>query len=699
MALNRKNPHTAWETTARFRRYSLIALLLLTTIVSGYHIAGILPYHGATPLEVAIVIVFATLFAWISIGFWEAMAGLFTLIRRYDRFAVTQSGDDRDALDGTEGRTAITMPICNEEVDRVFAGLRATYLSLEKTGQIQYVDFFILSDSSNPDKWIEEEIAWADLCRSLGAYDRVFYRRRHVNLKHKSGNIADFCRRWGRNYQYMIVLDADSVMSGPAIVRMICLMAAHPKMGILQTAPVPVNRETLIARMHQFASRLYGPMFNAGLHFIQLGDSHFWGHNAIIRVAPFMEHCGLPELPGKPPRGGYILSHDFVEAAFMRRGGWEIWFAYDLQGSYEEIPPTLLDELKREQRWCQGNIQHMRLLFKKGLFLAHRALFLHGALSYIVSPLWLLFLGLSTAEAIMEAFRVPVYFTADHALFPQWPTWYTQWAFTLLSATTVMLFSPKLLSVLLVIIKNGREQSFGGTVKLLTSMVAEVLFAVLFAPIRMLSHTKFVLFGLLGKTVEWNPQKRSDRETGWLDAIRFHGLGTALGLIWGGVLLLYNKAFLWWNLPILIPLIISAPLSVLSSRVSLGRSFRKMGLFLIPEEIDPPPVLRLLQDNLQQTEASVPRPSDPLQEGFVRAVVDPSVNALHCSLRRKERRVSPAIRKRRQRLQEKALSEGPERLSPKEKKELLSDTLCMHQLHLSVWEISDLRLAAMWGID
>lgn len=698
MSKNKKFPRKRWERHARLRRFVLLVLIIFTTIVAAYQISGILPHQGSTNLELAIVIVFATLFAWISIGFWEAIAGLFTLLCRFNRLAVLQSPDDKDTLDGTEGRTAILMPICNEDVDRVFAGLHATYHSLEDTGQLQYFDFFVLSDSSDPDKWIEEEIAWAESCRTLGAYNRVFYRHRKVNLKRKSGNIADFCRRWGQNYHYMIVMDADSVLTGSIILRMVRLMANHPNMGILQTAPHPVNRETLIARIQQFASRVYGPMFNAGLHFMQLGDSHFWGHNAIIRVAPFMEHCGLPELSGKPPRGGFILSHDFVEAAFMRRGGWEVWFAFDLEGGYEEIPPTLLDELKREQRWCQGNIQHMRLLFTRGLFWAHRALFLHGALSYIASPLWVLFLGLSTTEAISEVFRVPVYFPTDHALFPEWPTWYTQWAFTLLSATAIILFLPKLLSVLLILAKKGLRRAFGGAIRILLSTSLEILFAVFFAPIRMLFHTKFVIFALLGFTVEWTPQRRSDRATGWLDALRFHGFGTALGLIWGGALFIYNQSFFWCNMPILVPLVLSVPLSVFSSRVGVGRAFRKMGLFLIPEEIDPPPILRSL-DNLQQKERSASCPDVFKGKGFMMAVVDPYVNALHCTLLRRDRKVSQTIDHRRQRLQEKALIQGPACLSVNEKKELLSDPSRMRKLHLSIWESSDRKLAEIWGIS
>jgi membrane glycosyltransferase len=687
-----------WENAARVRRGVILALILSSTVLASSYMADVLPYRGNTWLELTIVVVFAALFAWISIGFWEAVAGLFILARRYDRFAVTRTGEEGASLGGTGARTAILIPISNEEVDRVVAGLVATYRSLEKTGQLDHFDFYILSDSSDPDTWVDEEIAWAGICRSLKAFSRVFYRHRRVNLKRKSGNIADFCRRWGNNYRYMVVMDADSVMAGSTLVRMVQMMERHPKVGILQTSPAAINRETPIGRIQQFANHLYGPMFAAGLHFMQLGDSHFWGHNAILRVAPFMKHCGLPSLPGKPPRGGDILSHDFVEAAFMRRAGWEVWLAYDLEGSYEEVPPTLLEELKRDRRWCQGNLQHIRLLFTKGLLSAHRALFLHGAMSYVSALLWFLFLSLSTAEAIAEAFRMPVYFPTGKALFPEWPVWQPGWALTLLSTTALLLFLPKLLSVVLIITQKGRVRLFGGFLRLLLSLAMEVGFSALFAPIRMLFHSKFVFITLLGRQVGWGSQQRSDLGTGWMEALRYHGPGMLLALIWGTALFLFNRSFFWWNTPIIIPLLLSAPLSVWSSRAGRGRALRNLGLFLIPEEVEPPPEWTLLQKTERELETK--RSLQPLgmEGGFLRAVVDPCANTLHRALLRRERTVTQVIAQRRQALQEKALALGPKSLSVREKKEMLYDPTRLAQLHRQVWEISDEVLARKWGI-
>ena len=262
---------------------------------------------GYFGLEALLLVLFAVLFAWISIGFWASVLGYVALVRRHDRFAVADAPDEENAPIPPEAHTAILIPICNEDVDRVFAGLDATYRSLEQTGELGQFDFFVLSDTSNPDTWVEEEAAWAELCRCLDAFDKIFYRRRRINLKRKSGNVADFCRRWGRNYRYMVVFDADSVMTGPTLVRMVRRMERRQDIAILQTASLAVHHETLFARLQQFANHVYGPLFAAGLHFWQLGDGQYWGHNAIIRVAPFMRHCALPRLPGRPPLGGDIL--------------------------------------------------------------------------------------------------------------------------------------------------------------------------------------------------------------------------------------------------------------------------------------------------------------------------------------------------------------------------------------------------------
>lgn len=687
-----------WERAAKWRRFLLLLLIGSTTFIASSYMAALLPRRGGNALEIALVICFAVLFAWISIGFWAAMMGFFTLVRRHDRFDISHVCKQEQCEIDPDARVAVVMPIYNEQVDRVLAGLRTTYRSLERTGRLGFFDFFILSDTTDPDTIIDEEAGWFHVHQSTEKSRKIFFRNRKVNLKQKSGNIADFCRRWGRNYRYMVVLDADSVMMGTTLVKMLQIMEARPDIGILQTLPLSVNRQTLIARIQQFANHAYGPMFAAGLHFWQLGDSQYWGHNAIIRIRPFMRHCSLPTLPGRPPLGGHIMSHDFVEAALMRRAGREIWLAYDLQGSYEEVPPTLLEELQRDRRWCQGNLQHLRLLFTRGLFPAHRALFLNGAMSYVSALLWFLFLCLSSAEAIIDALFVPKYFPAKPVLFPHWPIWHKEWALTLLATTGVILFMPKVFSLLLIVWKR-RTRDFGGILKLFVSIVGEVLFSTLFAPIRMLFHSKFVFITLLGQKIGWGPQQRDDTGTRWVDALRFHGFGTCFAIIWGAGMFWVSRSFFLWLIPILTALLLSVPLSVWSSRPSLGCLFKRFGLFLIPEEVAPPAELIHLQEELQRQQTA----GSPLifagQGGFARAVVDPWVNALHLSFLPKERKLSEAVARRRQKLREKALTFGPASLSAWEKRELLFDPASMRLLHEAVWEISDESLAARWRIE
>ncbi|MBI5504546.1 MAG: glucans biosynthesis glucosyltransferase MdoH [Deltaproteobacteria bacterium] len=687
-----------WTKVAVRRRLTLAALVAIPSIIASQFMLDVLPQKGGTVIEVAIVLFFAALFGWISIGFWTALLGIFTLVRRQDRFAVTLPGEEGFAPIDASVRTAIVMPICEEPVERVFAGLRAIHDSLERTGSIDRFEFFVLSDSADPATAIREEEAWLDWCRETGGFGRIFYRRRRVRLKRKSGNVADFCRRWGNRYRYMIMLDADSVMSGDALVRLVQMMEKHPTAGMIQTAPLAVYRRSMFGRVQQFTARAYGPMFCAGLHYWQLGDGQYWGHNTIIRCKPFADHCGLPPLPGKPPLGGDILSHDFVEAALMGRAGWTIWLAFDLPGSYEETPSSLLEEMKRDRRWCQGNLQHVRLLFTEGLFGAHRALFLNGALSYVSALLWFCFLLLSTAEAIQFALRTPEYFPPGPSLFPQWPVWRPDWALMLLAATCLILFLPKILSIAYIIFKTRTARAFGGVTRLLLSVPLEIVLSSLFAPIRMLFHTKFVLLNLLGRTVGWKSQPREDAETTWREAATHHGLDTVFATVWATALYGLSPDYFWWVMPVVGALILSVPISVMVSKIGLGDSVRGFGLFTIPEETDPPRELREVEANLAVAKtrtAALP----PLQDdGFVRAVVDPMMNAVHRALLGKLRSLRPDIAEARGTLLDQVLAEGPGRADSRSRKVILNDPSLMDSIHRRLWQHSDAALLRRWGI-
>jgi len=692
-----KRSRPQWVGPAVRRRILLSILVLIPSGIASSFMLGVLPHKGESWLELAIAFFFGALFGWISIGFWTALLGFFVLIRGRERFAITKGMEtDKQPLD-PGARTAILMPICEEPVDRVFAGLKAMYRSLERTGELEHFDFFILSDTGEPSRWVDEEMAWFEWCRSVGGFGRIFYRHRRARIERKSGNIADFCARWGQLYRYGIMLDADSVMTGDALVKLVRLMERHPEAGMIQTAPVAVNRRSLFARMQQFAARIYGPMFAAGLHYWQLGEGQYWGHNAIIRLAPFMEHCALPRLPGKPPLGGEILSHDFVEAALMGRAGWELWLAYDIEGSYEEMPSSLLEEMTRDRRWCQGNLQHLRLVFTRGLHSAHRALFLNGVLSYVSALLWFAFLTLSTAEVIWEALREPDYFPAGRSLFPEWPIWRPYWAFSLLAITAAILFLPKILSIFLILFRHRGATRFGGIVRLSLSMLLEITLSALLAPIRMVFHARFVATNLMGRTVSWRSQTREDSETSWRDAIRQHGFDTIWASAWGAGVYALNPDYFWWLTPIIVALMLSVPLSAITSSIGLGERVRRLGLFLIPEETTPPEELR---DLAAECDANRRRKADaPMWQvdGFVRAVVDPAANAVHCALLGRPRSSRASIKEQRRTIAERALSNGPQTLDARHRRTLLLDPEQLDAMHHSVWRLES-AAAERWGI-
>jgi membrane glycosyltransferase len=651
-----------------------VLLILGQTVIATDYMLRILPYHGREPVEIAILILFAILFAWISAGFWTALAGFWVLARGNDRYAISRHQWGATAADiPANARTAVVMPICNEDVRRVFAGLRATYESLAQTGALDRFDFYVLSDTGNADTRVAELDAWLALCRTVDGFGRVFYRWRQHRIKRKSGNIADFCRRWGRKYRYMIVLDADSVMTGACLTSLVRIAEANPDAGIVQTAPRAAGRDTLYARVQQFATGVYGPLFTAGLHFWQFGESHYWGHNAIIRVAPFIRYCAIGRLPGRGALSGEILSHDFVEAALMRRAGWGVWIAYDLPGSYEEMPPNLIDELSRDRRWCQGNLMNFRLFWMRGLHPAHRAVFMTGVMAYVSAALWFLFLILSTVLLAIHTLREPQYFIEPYQLFPLWPEWRPEWAITLFSATALLLFLPKVLAALRV--AWAEPQPHGGRVHLASSLAFEMLFSMLLAPIRMLFHTQFVTMALAGRAVRWKSPPRDDSETGWKNAIARHGTHTLVGILWAAIVWWLNPSYLWWLLPVVGALILSIPLSVFTSRIGIGRRLRRRKYFLIPEESHPPPVIRATRRYWHHA----PEPAD-----VATAIVDPVTNALICAQAvgrtggGSRDYMSTAIAER-------ALRDGLGVLSAADRNQLIADPAALSALHWAVW--------------
>ena len=521
----------------------------------------------------------------------------------------------------------------------------------------------------------------------------------------KSGNVRDFLNAWGRRYRYFMVCDADSVMRGETIVDLVKLMEVHPGVGLIQTVPALVNAESLFGRIQQFANRLYAPLFIAGLNYWALDFGNYWGHNALIRTEPFMQFCDLPQLPGRRPFGGQILSHDFVEAALLSRENWGIWFAYDLEGSYEEAPQSIIENARRERRWCQGNLQHGMVLFAKGLRGVSRLHLILGICGYLAGPLWLLFLitfnwiywyqkntGLS--DITLPAFN------------PYLANWSgTAHALLVFVICMVVIMLPKALALVDLAFDGQRRRAFGGLARTTLGVVGETIFSTLHAPLLMLWHTLFVITNLLGVSVGWGPQKRTADGAAWVSAVARHWWHTLVGLVWGVFMWHLDRTLFWWFTPVLAGMALSIPLSVFTSRRSLGARARKMDFFLTPEETAPPLELVSLRARMKVheiTEDTTPRHP---HAGLAEAVLDPYVNAIHVSLLR-EKQLNPVYAEQLARLGvgsgdvhalgEKLLARGPDKLTAAERLLIMADAHALVWLHQQAWLRPDESLAPWW---
>ncbi|MDB5592940.1 glucans biosynthesis glucosyltransferase MdoH [Enterovirga sp.] len=536
-----------------------------------------------TVLQYVLLALFVVNFSWIALAFTSAVLGFVKLL-------VTRRPEPQPAVPLAR-RTAVVMPVYNELTSRTFAAVEAIRRSVEATGQGAAFDYFILSDSTNPDAWLAEERAFLALREKIGPEARLFYRHREKNHHRKAGNIADFVTRWGGAYEHMIVLDADSLMTGECIVALAAAMEADPSAGIIQTLPYLVNRNTLLARLQQFAARVAGPVIATGLDAWSGRDGNYWGHNAIIRTRAFAAHCGLPDLKGRPPFGGHVLSHDFVEAALIRRAGWSVYMLPALAGSYEESPPSLIDLSVRDRRWCQGNLQHSRIIGARGLRLATRQHFATGIMAYLASPFWLLQLVVGIALVLQTTYIRPEYFSRDFRLFPSWPRFDPERALWLFALTMGILLAPKVFGLVLMLGDRDKRRACGGALRLAVSFLIELVLSALIAPILMLVQSGSVFQILVGGDTGWNPQRRDDGSIPLRDIVRRHRWHTLLGIVAGlSAFLIATSLFLWMS-PTIIGLVLAIPISWLSGSLATGLVLKRFGLLLTPDEIRPPPIV------------------------------------------------------------------------------------------------------------
>ncbi len=538
-----------------------------------------------TFLQGLLLAFFAVTFAWIALSATQAAAGLLFGPR-----------PPRAAPKPLATRTALIMPVYNEDPATTCGALLAMGEMLAEAGEGEHFEIFILSDTRDPDVWVQETAAYARLRHALEGRVRVWYRRRRLNSGRKAGNLREFVERWGGRYDFMLVFDADSVMEADTIIEMARRMEAAPKLGILQTVPTLAGGASLFARLQQFAGRLYGPAIARGVAAWQGLDGNYWGHNAMIRVGAFAAHCGLPELKGRMPFGGHVLSHDFVEAALIRRGGWEVRMDPDLDGSWEGSPPSLLDVAVRDRRWAQGNLQHSKILGARGLRTPNRIHFLIGIGAYLMSPIWLAMLVTGLLLTAQATLFEPEYFADGQQLFPNWPVFDAERMTMLFVAAMSLLLLPKIVGLISAALSRSRRRAMGGLHRLLPGAVAEILLSALYAPVLMLMQARQVTEILIGRDSGWNSQSREGQAMPWREAFRRHAGHVILGLAVTAVMGWYAPTQMLWLSPVLAGLILAPALSRWSGDPRAGIAFSRLGLLTTPEELAPPPALRRAQE-------------------------------------------------------------------------------------------------------
>jgi membrane glycosyltransferase len=568
-----------------YRALGLIGVSLALTTLATSVFEGVLAADTLSGLDMVILAVFAPLFAWTAFSFASAAAGLWATARGRDPLGIDLQGP----LPVLGSRTAILAPVYNEAPGPLCARLEAMWRSLQATGRAAHFDFFVLSDSTRDEIQRDEHRQVQALRRRLGAGARLFYRHRRPNTDRKAGNMAEWIRRFGGAYDFMVVLDADSLMEGDTLARLAGAMERAPEVGLIQTAPVVINRHSLFGRLEQFASRMYGPLLARGAAWWSGSEGNYWGHNAILRVRAMAASAGLPHLPGRKPFGGDILSHDFVEAALLRRAGWEVRMAATLGGSYEESPPTLADTIARDRRWCQGNLQHLGVLRTSGLAWVSRLHLIRGVAAYLTAPLWLALLVFSALLPLKPEWGVSDAALAD-AMAAARP--HAAVSIGLVFAISIgFLVAPKLMALASVLASREQRRAFGGARRATLSVAFEMVLSALIAPVLMLNQLWALISILAGRDAGWNAQAREEGQVCFEEIANRHLGDTAVGVfLWVATWSAAQSIFLWM-LPVIAGLIACIPIAGLTATRALGEAARRAGLLVIPEEVTAPPVV------------------------------------------------------------------------------------------------------------
>ncbi len=567
------------------RRRRLVLVLNVTTwLAMMWAAAAILGSGGWTVLDYVLLACFAIGTPWTVLGFWNAAIGLWLLHVKKDTMAeVAPFAAAGDVPTPITTKTAIFMTVRNEDPARAILRMQTIKASVDATGQGGAFSYFILSDTNVADVAAAEETGAAAWKSSDKDGDRITYRRRTDNSGYKAGNVREFCDRWGHDFELMLPLDADSLMSGEAIVKIVRMMQAHPRLGLVQTLVVGMPSSSAFARIFQFGMRHGMRSYTMGQAW-WVGDcGPFWGHNAVVRIKPFMEECELPILPGKPPLGGHVLSHDQVEATLMRRAGYEVRVLPFEGGSWEENPPTMLDFAKRDVRWCQGNMQYVKLMDLPGLLPMSRFQLVWAVLMFLGLPAWT-FMIASLPLSAWQARGV-----SDYPV---------TLAIALYIAFFAMYLSPKIAGLIDAVLTKGGAATFGGPIRFAVSAVIEIVFSFLQGAVSSFRTTVFMIGLAFGKSVVWGGQSRDAYGISWTTAAENLWPQTLFGVVLCGLIYLVSPAVFWWSLPLTAGYLLAIPFAVVTASPALGRLFQRWGIAGIPEDFDTPKEVKAVQGSL-----------------------------------------------------------------------------------------------------
>ncbi|MDO9441351.1 MAG: glucans biosynthesis glucosyltransferase MdoH [Beijerinckiaceae bacterium] len=575
------------------RRAVVVALNLSTYALLLAWVAQILGAQGWSAIDMAIFACFAVAVPWSVLGVWNALIGLWLLHgRRHALADVAPYAEAGDAKTPIRLRTAVVMTVRNEDPARAYARLETVIASLAATGEDSSFSFFILSDTSEPDVGALEERAHEALKgRHPDFADRLIYRRRTDNAGYKAGNLREFCDRWGADYEFMLPLDADSLMSGETILRMVRMAQAYPRLGILQSLVVGAPASSGFARIFQFGMRHGMRPYTMGSAWWTADCGPFWGHNALVRIAPFRDHCHLPLIPGKSPLGGQILSHDQVEAVLMRRAGFEVRVLPEETGSYEDNPPTLLEFTRRDLRWCQGNMQYWALLGMPGLKPTSRFQLLWAIMMFIGIPAFTAIFALSALKPLDGE---------DTALFP------AASALGLYAVFLAMYLAPKLAGFIDIAMTPGGLARYGGAGKFLGGALLELGFSFLLGAATTLRTSLFMIGLLFGRSVIWNGQARDAHALSFATAAQGLWPQMAFGVFLFGTAAALAPGVILWSLPMTLGYLVAIPFAVMTASPRLGEWLARTGLCALPEDLSPPPILQALASHDGQS-SSEPR--------------------------------------------------------------------------------------------